>query len=29
LETAFQIARVFRVSLEDVFQYPADEGRDR
>lgn len=26
LELAFQIARVLRVSLEDVFQYPAPEG---
>jgi putative transcriptional regulator len=24
LEMAFQIARVFKVSLEDVFQYPED-----
>lgn len=26
LEMAFQIARVFGVTLEDVFQYPAEEG---
>jgi len=25
LEMAFQIARVFRVPLDDVFQYPDDE----
>jgi putative transcriptional regulator len=25
LEVAFQIARVFGVPLEDVFQYPADK----
>ncbi len=27
LEMAFQIARVFRVPLEDVFQYPDHEGK--
>jgi putative transcriptional regulator len=26
LEMAFQIARVFAVPLEEVFQYPADPG---
>lgn len=26
LEMAFQIARVFRVKLEDVFQYPNEGG---
>ena len=26
LETAFQIANVFGVGLDDVFQYPEDEG---
>ena len=26
LEVAFQIARVFGVPLDDVFQYPDDEG---
>jgi putative transcriptional regulator len=26
LETAFQIARVFGVPLDDVFQYPDDDG---
>ena len=26
LELAFQIARVFRVGLDDVFQYPAGES---
>ncbi|MEV8098597.1 helix-turn-helix transcriptional regulator [Kitasatospora sp. NPDC085879] len=26
LETAFQIARVFGVRLDDVFQYPDTEG---
>ncbi len=26
LEVAFQIARVFRVPLDEVFQYPHDEG---
>lgn len=26
LEMAFQIARVFRVPLDEVFHYPADEG---
>ena len=25
LEVAFKIARVFKVSLEDVFQYPEEE----
>ena len=29
LETAFQIARVFGVSLDDVFQYPDEEGTHR
>ena len=29
LETAFQIARVFRVPLDDVFQYPDGEGEQR
>ncbi len=29
LEMAFQIARVFRVPLDDVFQYPTDEGQSR
>ena len=27
LEMAFQIARVFGVPLDDVFQYPDDEDR--
>jgi putative transcriptional regulator len=27
LEIAFQIARVFRVPLDDVFQYPNAEGK--
>jgi putative transcriptional regulator len=27
LEMAFQIARVFKVPLEDVFQYPDSEGQ--
>ncbi|MGW2563135.1 helix-turn-helix transcriptional regulator [Streptomyces sp. NPDC001514] len=27
LEMAFQIARVFRVPLDEVFQYPDGEGR--
>ena len=27
LEMAFQIARVFRVPLDDVFQYPTPEAR--
>ena len=27
LEMAFQIARVFRVPLDDVFQYPTPEVR--
>jgi putative transcriptional regulator len=26
LEMAFQIARVFKVPLDDVFQYPGGEG---
>lgn len=26
LEMAFQIARVFRVALDDVFQYPESKG---
>ena len=26
LEMAFQIARVFNVVLDEVFQYPAEEG---
>jgi putative transcriptional regulator len=26
LEMAFQIARVFNVALEDVFQYPDNQG---
>ncbi|GAA1396573.1 helix-turn-helix transcriptional regulator [Catellatospora coxensis] len=26
LEMAFQIARVFKVPLDDVFQYPGDAG---
>jgi putative transcriptional regulator len=26
LEMAFQIARVFRVGLDDVFQYPEEES---
>jgi putative transcriptional regulator len=26
LEMAFPIAKVFRVSLDDVFQYPDNEG---
>ena len=26
LEMAFQIARVFRVPLDEVFQYPDDRG---
>ncbi|MCE7003933.1 helix-turn-helix transcriptional regulator [Kibdelosporangium philippinense] len=25
LEMAFQIARVFKAALDDVFQYPGDE----
>ena len=29
LETAFQIAGVFGVPLDDVFQYPDEEGKDR
>jgi len=29
LEMAFQIARVFRVSLDEVFQYPEGEGDPR
>jgi putative transcriptional regulator len=29
LETAFQIAKVFRVPLDDVFQYPNEEGTSR
>jgi len=29
LEMAFQIARVFKVPLEDVFQYPDGEGDSR
>lgn len=29
LEMAFQIARVFRVPLDDVFQYPDEEGEPR
>ncbi len=29
LETAFQIARVFGVPLDDVFQYPDEEGKRR
>ena len=29
LEMAFQIARVFGVSLVDVFQYPGAEGEER
>ncbi len=28
LELAFQIARTFGVPLDDVFQYPGDEGVD-
>ncbi len=28
LETAFQIAGVFGVPLDSVFQYPAEEGKD-
>ena len=28
LETAFQIARIFRVSLDDVFHYPEPEGEE-
>ena len=28
LETAFQIAGVFGVPLDDVFQYPAEERKD-
>jgi putative transcriptional regulator len=27
LEVAFQIARVFKVPLDEVFQYPAGESR--
>jgi putative transcriptional regulator len=29
LEMAFQIARVFRVPLDEVFQYPDSEGGPR
>ena len=29
LEMAFQIARVFRVPLDEVFQYPDGEGEPR
>ena len=29
LEMAFQIARVFRVPLEDVFQFPEGDGEAR
>ena len=29
LEMAFQIARVFRVPLDEVFQYPDSEGEPR
>ena len=29
LEMAFQIARVFRVPLDQVFQYPGSEGEPR
>lgn len=29
LEMAFQIARVFGVPLDDVFQYPETEGQSR
>jgi putative transcriptional regulator len=29
LEMAFQIARVFRVQLDEVFQYPDGEGEPR
>jgi putative transcriptional regulator len=29
LEMAFQIARVFRVPLDEVFQYPGGEGKPR
>jgi putative transcriptional regulator len=29
LEMAFQIARVFRVQLDEVFQYPEGEGEPR
>jgi putative transcriptional regulator len=29
LEMAFQIARVFRVPLDEVFQYPGGEGEPR
>ena len=29
LEMAFQIARVFRVPLDEVFQYPDGEGEQR
>ncbi|MEQ4300028.1 helix-turn-helix transcriptional regulator [Plantactinospora sp. B6F1] len=29
LEMAFQIARVFAVPLDDVFQYPDPEGEQR
>ena len=28
LEMAFQIARVFNVGLDDVFQYPASESEE-
>ena len=28
LEMAFQIARVFEVPLDDVFQYPGSEGEE-
>ena len=29
LEVAFQISRVFRVPLDEVFQYPDGEGQPR
>ncbi len=29
LEMAFQVARVFKVPLDDVFQYPLGEGETR
>jgi putative transcriptional regulator len=29
LEMAFQIARVFQVQLDEVFQYPDGEGEPR
>ncbi len=29
LEMAFQVARVFNVPLDDVFQYPLGEGETR